>query len=166
MDISNNADAATDAEDGEYVPPTVSGVTTQALLNSQSTPWTINAGAAIASMSSNPSMSQVVVAGREILKIYSTDTLGEVLNIRFGRVNMHYSSNDVRWNPNESHSHLIATAATNGHVVIWNLNMKGKKLGTCPSNPPPFLDHSTLYNMIYHVDTILPCFHRHRSAKQ
>jgi WD40 repeat protein len=129
MESSVNADSSAGAEEVEYTPPVSVGVTTNALLNSQSTPWTINAGASIAAMSSNPSMSQLVVAGREVLKIFSTDTLAEVLNIRFGRVNMLYSSNDVKWNPNESHNHLIATAATNGHVVIWNLNMKGKKLG-------------------------------------
>lgn len=134
MDTSGLVDGATGPEDVDYTAPsTVAGVTTQALQNSQATPWTINAGASIAAMSGSPSMSQVVVAGREVLKIYSTDTLGEVLNIRFGRVNMHYASNDVRWNPNESHSNLIATAATNGHVVLWNLNLKGKKLGTYAS---------------------------------
>lgn len=131
MEASAHPDGSTGPEDVDYTPPsTVAGVTTQALLHSQATPWTINAGASIAAMSASPSMSQVVVAGREVLKIYSTDTLGEALNIRFGRVNMHYASNDVRWNPNESHSNLIATAATNGHVVLWNLNLKGKKLGT------------------------------------
>lgn len=129
MDITTPADASTGTEEVEYTPPTSAGLTTNALYSSQSDPWTINAGASIAAMSANPSLTQVIVAGREVLKVFSTETLAEALNIRFGRINMLYSSNDVRWNPNESHSHLIATAATNGAVVIWNLNMKGKKLG-------------------------------------
>lgn len=129
MEPLTPADASTGAEETEFSSSASAGVTTNALLNSQATPWTINAGASIAAMSANPSLSQIVVAGRDVLKIYSTDTLAEVLNIRSGRVNMLYSSNDVKWNPNETHKHWIATAATNGHVVIWNLNMKGKKLG-------------------------------------
>lgn len=126
------AESSAGVENEEYSPPQSTVITTNALLTSHATPWTINAGASIAAMSSNPSLSQVVVAGREVLKVFSTDTLAEVLNIRFGRVNMLYSSNDIKWNPNESHSNLIATAATNGHIVIWNLNLKGKKLGMCP----------------------------------
>lgn len=129
-DSSIPPDTSIGAEDAEYIPPPAStGVTTNALLHSQAEPWTINAGASIAAMSANPTHTQVVVAGREVLRIFSTETLAETLNIRFGRINMLYSSNDVRWNPNESHNHLIATAATNGAVVIWNINMKGKKLG-------------------------------------
>ena len=130
MEGSTLADASGGAEETSFTPSALVGQTTNALLHSQTSPWDINAGASIAAMSANPSLSEVVVAGRDVLKIFSTNTLAEVHNIRSGRVNMLYSSNDVKWNPNESHKHWIATAATNGHVVIWNLNMKGKKLGT------------------------------------
>lgn len=115
----------------EYpTPSTSAAITTNALQQSQATPWMVNAGGAIAAISSDPTLSNVVVVGREVLKIYSTTTLAEKQNIRIGRVNMQYSSVDVRWNPNVSHSHQIATAATNGQVIIWDLGMKGKKLGT------------------------------------
>mgnify|MGYP001064337637 CR=1 FL=1 len=147
------ADSSTVGDDVEYTPPVVQGLTMNALLNPQAEPWSINAGASIAAMSPNPSMSQVVVAGREVLKIFSTESLAEVHNIRFGRVNMLYSSNDVRWNPNESHSHYIATAATNGAVVIWNLNMKGKKLGTSRRNGSAF---AVLYITILLINRSLP----------
>lgn len=166
MEAPVPVDGSTGPEEADYNPPsTVAGVTTQALTHSQATPWTINAGASIAAMSASPSMSQVVVAGREVLKIYSTDTLGEALNIRFGRVNMHYASNDVRWNPNESHSNLIATAATNGHVVLWNLNLKGKKLGTYrpfpPSLPALTIPHGG-FNLLRSLLADLPAITAHK----
>lgn len=47
------------------------------------------------------------------------------MNLRVGKnINLNYSCSDVVWNP-EVES-LLATAATNGAVVIWDLN-KGSK---------------------------------------
>lgn len=93
-------------------------------------PLVVDMGASINALSLSPSGRELVIAGREIMKVISADTFEEITNIRFGKVNLNYSSNDVKWNPFESHRHWIATAATNGAVVLWNLNNKGKKLGT------------------------------------
>ena len=41
-------------------------------------------------------------------------------NLRTGKMNLNYSSNDVVWHPMPAFRHLIATAATNGAVVVWN----------------------------------------------
>lgn len=129
-------------------------ITTNALTISKDEPYVMNVGASINAMSSDPALSKVVVAGREVLKIYSTDTLGEVLNIRVGKINMNYSSNDVRWNPNQSHSQYIASAATNGAVVIWNLGSKGKKLGMQILSSMFFKFRSNSSSL--QLDTILP----------
>jgi hypothetical protein len=54
-----------------------------------------------------------------------------VQNFRTGKMNLNYSSNDVAWHPLHTYSKWIATAATNGAVVIWNtasLDPSGKSL--------------------------------------
>ncbi|KAI9143812.1 WD40-repeat-containing domain protein, partial [Paraphysoderma sedebokerense] len=81
-------------------------------------------------LSASPDKDQVVVAGREVLKILSvTDTeVKEVLNLRIGsRLNLNFSSNDVKW-CNHYAKFTIATAATNGAIVIWDLQKPGQKL--------------------------------------
>lgn len=99
-------------------------------LVSSAGPFSVNLGNAINAFSSSPSSRQLVAAGRELLKVVSADSFDEVANLRVGKVNLNYSSNDVKWNPFEQHKHWIASAATNGAVVLWNLDSKGKKLGT------------------------------------
>jgi WD repeat-containing protein 24 len=93
-------------------------------------PFAVNLGSAINAFSASPSARQLVAAGRELLKVVSADAFDEIFNLRVGKVNLNYSSNDVKWNPFEQHKHWIASAATNGAVVLWNLDSKGKKLGT------------------------------------
>lgn len=45
----------------------------------------------------------------------------EILNLRVGKnLNLNYSCNDVAWNPLDET--MIATGATNGAVVLWNLS--------------------------------------------
>ncbi|XP_043926547.1 GATOR complex protein WDR24 [Protopterus annectens] len=65
---------------------------------------------------------QVVVAGRNIFKIYSIeeDQFIEKLNLRVGRKHsLNFSCADVVWH--QMDESLLATAATNGAVVTWNL---------------------------------------------
>ena len=48
-------------------------------------------------------------------------SFAEECNLRAGgKINLNFSCNDVVWSHLEEH--LIATAATNGAVVIWNVN--------------------------------------------
>lgn len=45
----------------------------------------------------------------------------EILNLRVGKnLNLNYSCNDVVWNTLDEN--MIATGATNGAVVLWNLS--------------------------------------------
>ncbi|XP_039632324.1 GATOR complex protein WDR24 [Polypterus senegalus] len=65
---------------------------------------------------------QVVVAGRNIFKIYAIeeDQFVEKLNLRVGRKpSLNFSCADVMWH--QMDENLLATAATNGAVVTWNL---------------------------------------------
>lgn len=96
-------------------------------------------GGALNALSLSPDRKLCVVAGREVLKIlqierevygHSVYMLEEVQNLRMGKLNLNYSSNDVKWHPLPEYKHLIASAATNGAVVIWNVLQKGRKLGT------------------------------------
>lgn len=50
-----------------------------------------------------------------------------VKNLRVGRTNLTYCSVDVQWNPSSHLEHLVATAATNGAIAIWNVNTEAKK---------------------------------------
>ncbi|KAI1304163.1 GATOR complex protein WDR24 [Halotydeus destructor] len=68
--------------------------------------------------------SQVAVAGRNVFKIFDADdenqTFNEAINLRVGKnLNLNFSCNDVAWNHVDEA--LLATGATNGAVVIWNL---------------------------------------------
>jgi len=70
--------------------------------------------------------SKVVVAGRSVFKIFSIDEeFVERDNLRVGKnINLNFSCNDVVWSPVDDQ--VIATAATNGAVVVWNLNKAGR----------------------------------------
>ncbi|XP_058254074.1 GATOR complex protein WDR24 isoform X2 [Hemibagrus wyckioides] len=66
---------------------------------------------------------QVVVAGRNIFKIFALEEDGfvERLNLRVGRKpSLNFSCADVMWH--QADDSLLATAATNGAVVTWNLS--------------------------------------------
>ncbi|KAJ9065217.1 SEA (Seh1-associated) complex subunit [Entomophthora muscae] len=72
----------------------------------------------------------VAVAGREVLKILdlSGEVMTESLNLRVGyRLNLNFSSTDVDWGVGYCRDRL-ATAATNGTVVLWDLNKTGQKI--------------------------------------
>eukprot|EP00158_Paraphelidium_tribonemae_P008057 Partr_v1_DN28451_c2_g1_i4_m42155 putative WD repeat domain 24 len=81
-------------------------------------------------LSISPAGDCVVAAGREVLKILKVDLqdsgrveITELLNLRSGsRLNLNLSCSDVKWAPSYAKQDLIATAATNGSVVIWDIN--------------------------------------------
>ncbi|XP_037087381.1 GATOR complex protein WDR24-like [Pollicipes pollicipes] len=74
-------------------------------------------------LSLNKDYSQVVIAGRNVFKVLLIEEqrFVERLNLRIGKsLNLSFSSNDVVWNPFDETQ--LATAATNGQVVLWDLN--------------------------------------------
>jgi len=80
-----------------------------------------------------------------VFKILSVDDNGfvEKMNLRVGKnLNLNYSCNDVVWS--NSDENLIATGATNGAVVLWNLS----KL-TRAKQEHVFMDHQrTVHKVI------------------
>lgn len=65
---------------------------------------------------------QVVVASSAVFRIYKIEdeAFEESLNLRGAKsVNLNYSCNDVCWSKHDPS--IIATAATNGKIVVWNL---------------------------------------------
>lgn len=78
--------------------------------------------------------SMVAVGGRSVFKVYSIRDEGddggagfvESVNMRNVKgVNLNYSCNDVVWSPLDSS--LLATAATNGAIVLWNLSKASRQ---------------------------------------
>ena len=68
-------------------------------------------------------------------------TFAERVNLRSGKNKLTYSSSDVAWNPVDEG--ILATGATNGHVVVWDLNR--------PSHPKTsivFRDHERTINTV------------------
>ncbi|XP_017846940.1 GATOR complex protein WDR24 isoform X2 [Drosophila busckii] len=75
----------------------------------------------------NKDHNQIAVAGRSLLKVYAIDNyeFTEVGNMRGKNQNLSYSSNDVAWSTLDSN--ILATAATNGVVSVWDLSKFGKQ---------------------------------------
>ncbi|KAJ3148061.1 WD repeat-containing protein 24 [Geranomyces variabilis] len=78
----------------------------------------------LSAIAASADMDWAVVAGREVLKIvavYATD-VKEVLNLRAGaKVSTNFAIQDVKWGNSFAKS-TVATAASNGAVIIWDLN--------------------------------------------
>ncbi|XP_041367417.1 GATOR complex protein WDR24-like [Gigantopelta aegis] len=74
----------------------------------------------------NKDCSFVVAVGRAVFRIISIedDMFKERANLSVGRVNHNYAAADVSWNHNDES--MLASAATNGHVVIWDLNKNSR----------------------------------------
>ncbi|XP_058806827.1 GATOR complex protein WDR24 [Phymastichus coffea] len=92
----------------------------------------------------NSDNSQVVIAGRNVFKIFSLleDKFEEVCNLRVGKnLNLNFSCNDVAWNLAEDH--ILATAATNGAVVVWNLSRPSRS-----KQEHVFVDHKRTVNKV------------------
>eukprot|EP00026_Physarum_polycephalum_P019576 Phypoly_transcript_21652.p1 GENE.Phypoly_transcript_21652~~Phypoly_transcript_21652.p1 ORF type:complete len:107 (+),score=17.51 Phypoly_transcript_21652:187-507(+) len=87
----------------------------------------LDLGSALNAISLSPNKSHAFVVGRDVLKIVSIkDGLRTTHNLRPGKTHMNYTGNDCAWNPHEQAKNLIATAATNGAVVIWNIVRDGQ----------------------------------------
>lgn len=90
---------------------------------------------------------QVVVAGRNIFKIYGIEEeqFVEKLNLRVGRKpSLNFSCADVVWH--QMDENLLATAATNGVVVTWNLGKPSRN-----KQDQLFTEHKRTVNKV--------CFH-------
>ncbi|KAK7484912.1 hypothetical protein BaRGS_00023832 [Batillaria attramentaria] len=88
-----------------------------------------NCDGPVNAMDVDKDMNRIVVAGRQVFKIISIDDdqFTEVVNLRVGKqknINLSYSAADVAWNHNDEN--MLASAATNGAVVIWNLGRQVK----------------------------------------
>lgn len=95
---------------------------------------------------------QLAVAGRSLLKVYSLsgDSFGtELFNLRSSNLkNLNFSNSDVIWCPFDDG--ILATAATNGAVVVWNLQHSAKS-----KIEVVFNDHKRTVNKV--------CFHSNDS---
>ncbi|XP_063624491.1 GATOR2 complex protein WDR24 [Cydia splendana] len=92
----------------------------------------------------NKDASQVVIAGRNVFKVFAIGEteFTEVCNLRVGKnLNLNFSSIDVAWNSIEENT--IATAATNGAVVVWNLGRSGRS-----KQEHVFSDHKRTVNKV------------------
>lgn len=95
----------------------------------------------------NRDATQVAVAGRNVFKVFSLENeeFQERINLRVGKnLNLNFSCSDVVWNMIEDH--ILATAATNGAVVTWNLNKSSRS-----KQDMVFQDHKRTVNKV--------CFH-------
>lgn len=92
----------------------------------------------------NKEYNQVVIAGRNVFKVFSIqeEEFVELCNLRVGKnLNLNFSCNDVAWNAIDDH--YLATAATNGAVVLWNLNKSGRS-----KQEHVFVDHKRTVNKV------------------
>ena len=71
---------------------------------------------AINSLSISPDSSSIICGGREILKILSLSDFSEIRNLRIGKSNLNYSTQDLAWHPSESD--YILSAAKNSCIVL------------------------------------------------
>lgn len=92
----------------------------------------------------NRDNNQVVIAGRNVFKVFNIeeDEFVESCNLRVGKnLNLNFSCNDVAWNTLEDHT--LATAATNGAVVLWNLGRPSRS-----KQQHVFMDHKRTVNKV------------------
>lgn len=83
----------------------------------------VDSGGPVSCIAQNKDGTQVVVGGRNVFKVYAVDddSFEEKHNLRVGKhLNLNYVASDIAWNHTEDH--ILATGATNGAVVIWDLN--------------------------------------------
>ncbi|KAG0171055.1 WD repeat-containing protein 24 [Apophysomyces sp. BC1021] len=99
------------------------------MTETQNVPLRSRLSGALNALTISPDGESIAVAGREVLKILSvskTEVI-ETINLRAGsHVNLNYSSNDVKWGNNVT-KYKVATAATNGAIILWDLNKTGRK---------------------------------------
>jgi WD40 repeat protein len=101
----------------------------------------INFKSAINSLSISPDSSSIICGGREIFKVLSLSDFSEICNLRIGKPNLNYSTQDLDWHHSEKE--WVLSAAKNSCIVLWNLNkISGNKLETI------FKGHSTVVNRV------------------
>jgi len=81
------------------------------------------------SLCTNRDGTLLAAVGRKVFKIIklSPDQFEVVHNLRdlpHKQINLNFSSNDVQWNPRDDAQ--LATAPTNGSVVLWDINKRTK----------------------------------------
>jgi WD40 repeat protein len=96
---------------------------------------------AINSLSINPDSSSIICGGREILKVLSLNDFSETRNLRKGKSNLNYSTQDIAWHPKEGE--WLISAAKNSCIVLWNLTKSG--VGTLETI---YKGHTTLVNRV------------------
>ncbi|XP_030761765.1 GATOR complex protein WDR24 [Sitophilus oryzae] len=92
----------------------------------------------------NRDNNQVAIGGRNVFKVYQIedDKFREVCNLRNSKhLNSGFSCNDVAWSLTDDH--YLATAATNGHVCVWNLSKTGR-----PTQEQDYQDHKRTVNKV------------------
>lgn len=106
------------------------------VLKQMKTAPSVKLSGALNALSESPDGTQVVVAGREILRILNIQMgiISESVNLRSGaKSNLNVSSTDgsnyLSWLVKWCHlqKQLIATSATNGAVVIWDVHRATNK---------------------------------------
>ncbi|VDO79717.1 unnamed protein product [Soboliphyme baturini] len=97
-------------------------------------------------LSTNKEADHVVIVGRNILKIYRLEEgFKEECNLKVGKLpTLHFSNLDVAWS--HVQEDLLASAATNGSVVLWNLHILSRNKAESTYNV-----HSRTVNKV--------CFH-------
>jgi len=105
-------------------------------------------------ISPSPSHSHLAVGGRELLKILALNPSGDssspstsyslkpTTNLRVGKINRNYGVIDLKWHHAPSCDQYLATAPTNGAVVIWNLGKSHSKMERI------FKEHSRTVNRV------------------
>lgn len=97
----------------------------------------------------NKDDSQVVIASTSVFRIYDIedDRFLERYNLRGSKSqNLNYSCIDVCWNKFDPN--LLATAATNGAVVLWNLGRSNRN-----KQEHVFTEHKrTVNKVVFHPD--------------
>ncbi|XP_060528349.1 GATOR complex protein WDR24 isoform X2 [Cylas formicarius] len=92
----------------------------------------------------NRDNNQVAIGGRNVFKVYhiEDDKFQEICNLRSSKhLSLGFSCNDVSWCTIDDH--YLATAATNGHVCVWNLTKMGKAM-----QEQDYQDHKRTVNKV------------------
>jgi WD40 repeat protein len=89
-------------------------------------PWELDVEGAAKAMSMSPDGALVAVGGRNLFRLAAVagGQLTDVRSVRAparSRSSLNWATNDIRWHPQLQCKHLLASAATNGAIILWNL---------------------------------------------
>ena len=98
----------------------------------------------LTAVSLSPDERFAAVGGREILRIVSVSDVTHFedhLNLRGSKAKggLKLSTNDVKWHPQTQFENILATASTNGAVVIWDIEGRGSGTTVAGSSSPGLL---------------------------